>query len=306
MKGEPEVTAVKVVSQGPLFVRVLVERKDFPTMFRQWLTLSAGSPLLDIVTYTDDHWKETLVKVEFNTVVETDKVAAEIPYAVIERSTHPTVSWDQARNEMPVEKWTDLSNKDFGISLLNFGKYGFSLNPAGNGWRMTIIKTARYPTPSPEAVGVGILAWFLPNPDTDQGEHWAHLALLPHAGGWQQAKVYKAAYEYNTPAVVIPASAHAGKLPASASLFSLTSDSAYIAQVKKAEDDNGIIVRIVEGEGKDTSATLQVNPAFKIVSAAETNLIELDPKPLPVSQGAVSFPIGHFEIRTIKLALSAK
>jgi len=302
----PEVTSVKVDAQGPLFVRVLVERKSFPTSFKQWLTLSSDSPMLDIITYTDDHWKETLVKLEFNTVVETDKVVAEIPYAVIERSTHPKVSWDKARKEMPVEKWTDLSNKDFGIALINFGKYGFSLNPEGNGWRMSIIKTARYPTPSPEAKKVNVSAWFLPNPDTDQGEHWAHLALLPHRGDWRESKVYKTAYEYNTPVIVSFARAQNGDLPSEASLFSLESESAYIAQIKKAEDDDGIIVRIVEGEGKDTKAELKVNPMFKIVSAYETDLIELNPKPLKAGQSSLSLDVGHYEIRTIKLNLQAK
>jgi len=302
----PEVTKVKVDSQGPALVRVLVERDGFPTDFKQWLTLSSGSPLLNIITYTDMGWKETLVKVEFNTVIETDKVAAEIPYAVIERSTHPKVAWDKARTEMPVEKWTDLSNQDFGLALINFGKYGFSLNQDGNGWRMSIIKAARYPTPAPEAKGVNMSSLALPNPHTDQGEHWAHLALYPHPGGWQEGKVYKAAYQYNTPAVAISARAHSGALPAEASLFSLKSDSAYIAQVKKAEDDDSVIVRIVEGEGKDTQAELKVHPNFKIKSAAETDLLELNPKPLKAGEGSVTLPVGHFEIKTLKLKITAK
>ncbi len=302
----PEVTALKVESQGPLFVRVLIERKGFPTDFKQWLTISMGSPLLNIITRADMGWKETLVKVEFNTVIETDKVAAEIPYAVIERSTHPKVAWDKARTEMPVEKWTDLSNQDFGLALINFGKYGFSLNQDGTGWRMSIIKAARYPTPAPEAKNVNMSSLAIPNPHTDQGEHWAHLALYPHKGGWQQGKVYRAAYEYNTPAVVVSAKAHSGTLPAEAGLFSLSSDSAYIAQVKKAEDDDSIIIRIVEGEGKDTSATLKVNPMLKIGSAQETDLLELNPKPLKSSGDSLTLLVGHFEIRTLKLKITEK
>jgi alpha-mannosidase len=250
------------------------------------------------------HWKETLVKVEFNTVVETDKVAADIPYAVIERSTHPKVEWDKARTEMPVQKWSDLSGKDAGVALINFGKYGFSLNDDGAGWRLSIIKAAVYAKPRLGDHGVNVLYETLMRLHTDQGEHWANMALFPHAGGWAEGKVNKAAYEYNTPAIARRINAGKGDLPDSASLITIDSPSAYIASVKKAEDDDSLVVRVVEGDGKDTSAVLKVYPGFKIADAAETNLLELDPKPVKHDDKSASFPVGHFEIKTIKLRLN--
>jgi alpha-mannosidase len=302
----PAASSVKVDAQGPVFVRVLVERKGHPTSFKQWITVYSGSPLINLITWSDLHWKNSITKVEFNTSVETDQVATEIPYAVISRSTHATVPWDRARTEMPVEKWADLSTKDFGISLLNFGKYAFSLTEDGAGFRMSIVKNAKYPTAAIEAYEVNPLEKIIPFPETDAGEHWAHLALLSHPGDWKAAKVYRAAYEYNTPVVVYRAQAHAGGLPAEMSMLSLESESAYIAQVKKAEDDGDLVVRIVEGEGRDSSATLKVNPAFKIKSAAETNLLELEPKPVKFNEQSATVSIGHFEIKTLKLKLAVK
>ncbi len=302
----PESCSVKIDSQGPVFSRVLVERRAGPSSFKQWITVSAGSPLVEFLTWTDLRWKETLVKLEFNTTVVTDKVAAEIPYAVIERSTHPTIPWDKARTEMPVGKWADLSNNDFGVALLNFGKHGLSLTEDGKGFRMSIIKNAKYPAAAGAAREVNPLEKIIAFPQTDAGEHWAHLALYPHQGGWREGKVSQAAYNYNTPAAAVFTSPHSGKLPAQAGWFSLESDSAYIAQVKKAEDDGSIIIRIVEGEGRDISATLQVNPALKIVAAAETDLLELNPKPLNAAANSVTISVGHFEIKTVKLSLSLK
>jgi len=302
----PGPSSVRVESQGPLFVRVLVERKGHPTSFKQWLTLAAGSPLVNLVTWTDMHWKDAIIKLEYNTVVQTDKVAAEIPYAVIERSTHPEVAWDKARTEMPVEKWVDLSGKDFGIALLNFGKYGVSRNEDGAGFRMSIVKNARYTTAAPEAYDIKPITKYIPDRETDAGEHWAHLALLPHGGSWREGAVNKAAYEYNTPALVYRAQAHKGALAAEAGLISLSSPSAYIASVKKAEDDDSIVVRVVEGAGRDTSAILKVYPGFKITDAAETNLLELEPKPVKHDDKSASFPITHFEIKTIKLKMALK
>ena len=300
----PGPTLVKIDSRGPLFVRVLVERKGNPTSFKQWITLAAGSPLVSMVTWTDMHWKDAIVKVEYNTVVETDKIAAEIPYAVIERSTHPKVAWDAARTEMPIEKWVDLSDANSGVALINFGKYGVSRNEDGTGFRMSIVKNARYTTAATEAYDVKKSTKYIPDRETDAGEHWAHLALFAHAGSWKDGKVGKAAYEFNTPAAVIRASAHKGPLPAEAGLISLESPSAFIAAVKKAEDDGSLVVRVVEGAGRDTTATLKLNPSFKVVEAEETNLLELEPKPVKHDDKSASFPVGHFEIKTIKLKLT--
>ena len=165
----PEPTLVKIDSQGPLFVRVLVERKAKPTSFKQWITLAKGSPLVTMVTWTDMHWQDAIIKVEYNTVVQTDKIAAEIPYAVIERSTHPKIAWDAARTEMPMEKWVDLSEAQDGVALINFGKYGVSRNGDGTGFRMSIVKNARYTTAATEAYDVKNSTKYIPDRETDAG-----------------------------------------------------------------------------------------------------------------------------------------
>jgi len=300
----PEVTSIKLDSQGAVFARILIERKGDPTSFKQWITLFSNSPLVQMITKTDMHWHMTLVKIEFNTTVRTEKVAADIPYAVIERSTHPKVAWDAARTEMPCQKWADLSNDQEGIALVNFGKYGFSLNQDGAGFRMSIIKAAKYPKPIPNARKVNTVFDFIPTLDTDQGEHWAHLALLPHPKNWREAQVYRAGYEFNTPMAVCSAPVHKGELPPASGILSLDSPSAYIADLKKAEDDDSLVVRVVESAGKDTSAVLKAEKPFKVLDAAETDLIELNPRPLNHDRQSVSFPVGHFEIKTIKLKLA--
>ena len=297
----PAPTDVRVDAEGGVFARVYIERKGDPTSFKQWITVYNDSPMVEMITYTDMHWHMTLVKVEFNTTVQTEKVASDIPYAVIERSTHPKVAWDAARTEMPCQKWTDLSNDKEGVALVNFGKYGFSLNDDGAGWRMSIVKAAKYPKPIPRARKVNTLYDILPTPDTDQGDHWAQLAIMPHAGNWREAKVYKAGYEYNTPVAVYRTSGHTGDLPSEANIISLNSGSAYIADLKKAEDDDSLVVRVVESAGKDTTAILKVGQNLKIADAAETDLVELNPKPLTHDAKSVSFPVGHFEIKTIKI-----
>ena len=302
----PAVSSIEVEEKGAVFARVLVERKGEPTSFKQWITIYRDSPIIGLTTYTDMHWKETLIKVEFNSTIKTDKVWAEIPYAVIARPTHPKTPAEKARWEMPCQKWIDLNDSNFGLALFNRGKYGFSLNGDGTGYRLSIVKSAKHPKPMPEAKKVNLLYIAFPTKHTDQGEHWAYLALYPHSGTWQRAKVYKRAYEFNTPLVAVRAPIQKAGQKVSQSLFTLKSESAYIASVKKAEDDDALILRVVEAEGKDTKVKITVNPLFRIENACETDLLELNPKPVKFNDRSVEFPIGHFEIKTIKIKLAKK
>ena len=51
----------------------------------------------------------------------------EIQYGNVKRPTHNNTSWDKARFEVCGQKWADLSEGDFGVSLLNNCKYGHDI-----------------------------------------------------------------------------------------------------------------------------------------------------------------------------------
>jgi len=67
------------------------------------------------------------------------------------------------------------------VALLNDCKYGYDIKD--NVMRLTLIKS-----------GID------PDPEADQGRHVFTYSLLPHAGGWREGDVTRAAYELNWPA----------------------------------------------------------------------------------------------------------
>ena len=72
-----------------------------------------------------------------------------------------------------------------------------------------------------------------------------------------------------------------------------------ISTVKKAEDSDEAIVRLVDLEGKDKLVKLE---SFKNINQAElTNLIEATIKPLPSSGKNLQINLGHNSIETIKI-----
>ena len=71
-------------------------------------------------------WTGTL-KVHFPVNVHTDEATFEIQYGNLTRKTHANTSWDRARFESCGQKWMDLSEGHYGVSMLNDCKYGHSV-----------------------------------------------------------------------------------------------------------------------------------------------------------------------------------
>jgi len=300
----PAASEVKISASGPLLVEAVARRElknnNKVTTFEQKVRLVRGDPLLYLDLDSDFQIENSLVKLEFNTTLDGNTVAADGPYLTIERPTHPQTIAAKARWEMANQKWIDLSDGKHGLALLNNGKYGFSLTENGKGFCQTLIKGAEYPASNPDSENV---AHYKSNqlPYTDQGIHHIELALLVHQGGWRQAKLYQQGYNFNLPLEAIKTEPHSGELPDQASFVSLDSESAYLGIIKRAEDDDDLVVRLIEAEGKKGLATIKLGQGIKILSAAETDLIELNPKPISTAGSSLSLELEPYQIRTIKL-----
>ena len=68
-----------------------------------------------------------MLKVAFPVDIHSEKATYEIQYGNVERPTHWNTSWDYARFEVCGHKWADLSEDDYGVSLLNDCKYGYDI-----------------------------------------------------------------------------------------------------------------------------------------------------------------------------------
>ena len=71
-----------------------------------------------------------------------------------------------------------------------------------------------------------------------------------------------------------------------------------VETVKKAEDDDAIIVRLYDAHDRKSTATL--TPGFAFGKAYLCDMLENVQEELPVRDGSVSFPVGNFEIVTLK------
>jgi len=273
----PGAASYRVIEQGPLRAAVeFVSKISADSSIRQVVSLTAVSPRLDFDTQVE--WQEShkFLKVEFPLNLRATNATYEVQFGHLQRPTHFNTSWDMARFEVVAHKWADLSEPDFGLSLLNDCKYGHAVH--GNVMRLSLLR-------APD----------MPDPIADRGQHAFRYALLPHAGSVQSAGVTEEGYRFNVPMQIFATAAQEGQR----SFFSVDNPSIIIDTVKKAEDTDEVVVRMYESRGTRGEARLHSTLPFQ--SAVKCNLLEQDGEKVEWRDGGASFAFKPFEIVTLKL-----
>ena len=165
----------------------------------------------------------------------------------------------------------DLSQPEFGLSLLTDCKYGYEARDQMIG--LTLLKGPMYP-----------------DPVSDLGEHTFTYSLYPHALGWREAGTIEAAADLNEPALVSTLSSHGGEMPPSSSFMLVDKPGVTLEAVKRAEEGSDIVVRLVERLGQNQ--TVRLRPPVPARAAADCDLLEREQASLEMSDGAVSLKRG--------------
>ena len=271
-----ELTSLRWTDVGAVSATLELERCVSSSLIRQRIRFYANSRRIDFETYVDWHEHQHLLKVHFPVDVHTDEATFEIQFGNLKRKVHTNTSWDVARFESCGQKWMDLSEGHYGVSLLNDCKYGHSVKDGCIG--LTLIKSG-----------------IEPNPTTDQEEHFFTYALYPHAEGWQQAGTVREAYRLNQPAL----SVRGGQAGTEYSLASVQPANVILETVKQAEDGDGVIVRLYETENARTEACLTWNRP--IASVEECNCIEEKQADAAFDSACIPFVIKPYEIKTFRI-----
>ncbi|NLA58030.1 MAG: alpha-mannosidase [Firmicutes bacterium] len=270
----------KVLENGPEKAVVGLRWQFMDSTIDQKIILYQRIPRIDFETEVDWHEHQVLLKVAFPVNVYASKATYDIQFGNVERPTHWNTSWDYARFEVVGHKWADLSQRDYGVSLLNDCKYGHDIKD--NVIRLTLIKSG-----------------IVPDPNADQGLHRFTYSLYPHAGGWYEGKTVQEAYSLNNPLFAVAAEkAGSGRLPRSFGLVESVKEGIVLETVKKAEDTEDLILRFYEYGGGTVQANITPN-----LPAKELAIVDLMERPLNeiIDNGQLTFT--PYEIHTVKVTL---
>ena len=170
----------------------------------------------------------------------------------------------------------------YGLTVLNDCKYGS--DTSGATCRLTLLRSPHDPDPNP-----------------DEGTHTFTYSLLAHGGDWRTARSEQAGLGLNIPLRAVLTDSHAGKATTKAAVRVVTPDeNVVVGALKHCEDGPGYILRLFETQGKDTTATLDFPDDVRV---EETDLLErpVHKRPITTRGSAVSFPIGHDQIVTLRV-----
>ena len=246
--GEFTARRVALVESGPVCAVLRVVSGYAASTLSQDFCVYAGLPALTVRVTVDWHEQQKMLKLAFPLALQAPRPTYAIPFGSIER---PPDGLEEAGQE-----WVDVSGegadgKVRGLSLLNDGKYSFSVN--GNVLNLTVLRSPIYAHHIPYVPEAGLDYRYI-----DQGEQRFTYQLMPHAGRWQEAGVVRQALLLNQPCIPVQASFHAGAYPQKASFIAVEPENIAVSAVQRAEDGDDLVIRLYETAGLATVAMLKL------------------------------------------------
>jgi alpha-mannosidase len=268
--------APEVIENGPLRAALRTTRSHDGIEIVQTYRLRRHSRVLEIHNAVRWRGRRRLLRALFPLAIQTHEMWAETAFGAVARSNNRNTPWDQARFEVPAHRWVDLSEPNYGVSLLNNGKYGYSAH--GNLLGISLLRSPIYP-----------------DPYADEGGHDYVYAVYPHPGTWRSGTV-RVAKELQTPLYYI----EGGTNPVRPSFLRLTGIALELACLKRAEESEAVIVRLYEPHGNRGEAVLEA--CMKLEQASIVNILEEEVVDLPIERDKeIKISVTPFQVVTLRL-----
>ena len=303
------VKSVKISENGPVRACIETVKTWGKSRFIERMYLYRSYPRIGYDM--EVHWLETgsdstdspMLRAVFPLAIQDSRFYNQVPFDVIERPANGKLGGKEIPEslkhqnaygitaeandgqEVPAQKWVDVTDGIKGIALLNKSKYGHSYQ--NSELKLTLMRSAGDPDIYPNL-----------------GKFNISYALYPHAGDWKN-HVWEEGDDFNVPVYASEppslalAKNHASR-PEEESFFSVFPSNVVMTGVKQSEQGDMLIVRLAEIEGKETTATLNLPVIPKLIR--RLNLIEfpINPEGFQNLQG---LRIPEIQGKSVKLQL---
>ena len=278
MREVKDLQSVELIEDGNIKAVIRFKYKYMNTTISQDMRVYDNSNRIDFKTNVDWREKKQLLKVAFVVDIRSTMATYDVQFGNVKRPTHWNTSWDRARFESVAQQWVDLSERNYGVSLLNNCKYGHDIKD--NVMRLTLLKSATHP-----------------DPVQDQGEQNFTYSLLPHSGDFIDGNTVKHAYELNQPLKSIKGML---KSEVKKQLFKFNDANILVDAIKKAEDEDMIIIRFHDYSG--SRQNVSIDSDYEITGWMETNLME---KPIENlrNENSINVVVNPYEIKTLMIKM---
>lgn len=281
---------IRVVENGPVRVAIEVSRETAGSHFVQTIRLAAGDAgkRVEFGNVIDWNTRERNLKATFPLTASNEMATYNWDIGTIERPTAQPKKF-----EVPSHQWIDLTDMSgkFGATILTDCKNG-SDKPNDHTIRLTLIRTP------------GTDGGYADQGTQDIGHHEFIYGIAGHADGWRDAQTDWQAERLNAPLIAFESPRHAGALGKSFSLVRISDPRIRILALKKAEDSEETVLRMVELDGKP-APDVRVSFAVPIAGAREVNGQEQPLGAATVENGSLVASFGAYQPRTFALKLNS-
>jgi alpha-mannosidase len=278
----------RIVENGPARVAVEVAREAEGSKFVQTVRLSAGDAgnRVEFTLAMDWAAKEANLKAVFPLAPANETATYNWDIGTVQRPTE-----NERQFEVASHQWIDLTDKSgaFGATVLTDCKNA-SDKPDGRTIRLTLVRSP------------GTRGGYTDQASQDWGHHEMVYGLAAHAGDWRRERTDWQGYRLNQPLIAFQTAPHAGPLGKTFALLNVSNPAIRVLAVKKAEQGDDVIVRLVETDGRQHEEVRVTFPG-PIAGAREVNAQEQPLGPATVSDGAILAAFTPYQPRTFAIAL---
>ena len=279
---------IRVVENGPVRVAIEVSREAAGSKFTQIISLAAGEAgkHVEFGNIVDWNTRESNLKAVFPLKASNEMATYNWDIGTIERPTAQPKKF-----EVPSHQWIDLTDMSgkWGATILTDCKNG-SDKPNDHTIRLTLIRTP------------GIRGGYPDQATQDIGHHEFVYGIAGHADGWRDAQTDWEGQRMNAPLVAFETSKHDGALGKKFSLLNVSDPRVRVLAIKKAEDSDETIVRVVELDGKPRK-DVKISFAAPVTAAREVNGQEQPVGEAQVNGGSLVTSLGAYQPRTFAVKL---
>lgn len=334
---DPEPVGVEIKHRGPLYASVKC-RYIYKQLFNRGyadisaeIGLYADKPYVEI--YLDIIWKtkHKMLKLLIPLNINSETAVFEAPYGVTIRKDPLRTSdpFDKAKYEAPGHSWVDISNGEFGVSIITDSKYGYSWMNGIIG--VSLLRSPLFPVREAYTGYVDIykhiqnkmfdliflkfkglirkilnsllmintylsyLRYSKKLLYMDQGRRTARIWIYPHKGTYVEGKTYHVARELSTIHIIGYKNSSAMK-NINFSMMSVEPDDIAITTITQVEPYK-ILLRAYNPVNKTITACLRTS--FRYSEAYETDFLGNMLGYLEEDNGCIKLSFKPYEVKTI-------
>lgn len=213
--------------------------------WREIGTREQGVPGLEVV------FARAFANVESEMASVSEAAFGSVERTEITNDDQPSLNYVHLRDNASVDKLS--------VSFLQDSKYGHRVQ--GNQYTMRVVRSTYDPDHAPEV-----------------RKSRLRYAVYVHDKPATPSELTRLGMEFNQPLIPFPANMQEGSGPLSRSFAAVETPGVILTSMKRALDENGLVLRLVEYDGKDAESLVTLDPAL-IAGYKEATTVDLLEQP---------------------------